>query len=205
MTTGCNQPGGSTTDFSSPCLNDDISASPHVQDSALDYTAPSSARLRRPFWSTSWTGAETLRPDMQLQRCKSPGRSTLFSLCSWAASTFACVREQAMFCRLRITVKRRRAADHVQRYPPGTSAAGSRSHRATCILRQRPRRPVLTISPFTAADSGEPDRQLSRTRITVVPPHWRCVTYVPAVGDRECRHNGAASGDRRRRSLLLGH
>ena len=64
LTTGCNQPGGSTTNFSSPCLNDDISASPHIQDSSLDYTAPSSPASQTVLVHVlDWSG--NARPDMQ--------------------------------------------------------------------------------------------------------------------------------------------
>ena len=63
LTTGCNQPGGGTTNFTSPCLNDDISASPHVQDSSLDYQAPSSPALQTVLVHVlDWSG--NARPDM---------------------------------------------------------------------------------------------------------------------------------------------
>ena len=63
FTTGCNQPGGATTNFTSPCLNDDISTSPHVQDSSLDYQAPSSPALQAVLVHVlDWSG--NARPDM---------------------------------------------------------------------------------------------------------------------------------------------
>ena len=61
--TGCNQPGGSTTKFSSACLNDDISASPHVQDSALDYKVPGTSGTQAFLVHVlDWSG--NARPDM---------------------------------------------------------------------------------------------------------------------------------------------
>lgn len=64
FSTGCNQPGGSTTDFTSPCLNDDISASPHVQDSALDYKVPGTSGTQSFLVHVlDWSG--NARPDMQ--------------------------------------------------------------------------------------------------------------------------------------------
>ncbi len=63
LTTGCNQPGGTTTDFSSPCLNDDVSASPHIQDSMLDYKAPTSTPTQTVLVHVlDWSG--NARPDM---------------------------------------------------------------------------------------------------------------------------------------------
>lgn len=57
----CRPPGDTSTNFSSPCLNDDISSSPHVQDSALDFQVP--ANLTE-FYAhvLDWRG--DARPDM---------------------------------------------------------------------------------------------------------------------------------------------
>jgi hypothetical protein len=62
LSTGCNQPGGTTT-FTSPCLNDDISANPHVQDSALDYKVPGTSGTQTFLIHVlDWSG--NARPDM---------------------------------------------------------------------------------------------------------------------------------------------
>lgn len=57
----CRPPGDTSTNFTSPCLNDDISSSPHVQDSALDFQVP--ANLTE-FYAhvLDWRG--DARPDM---------------------------------------------------------------------------------------------------------------------------------------------
>lgn len=60
----CRQPGDTSNNFTSPCINDDISLSPHVQDSALDFQAPPSGATA-PFYVVhvfDWTG--NARPDM---------------------------------------------------------------------------------------------------------------------------------------------
>ncbi len=63
FTTGCNPPGTTSTTFSSPCLNDDISANPHVQDSALDYKVPGTSGTQTFLVHVlDWSG--TARPDM---------------------------------------------------------------------------------------------------------------------------------------------
>ena len=61
FTTGCNQPGGTTTDFTSPCLNDDVSArrTSRTRNSPTKCQAPRAHRL---FWCTSSIGAVTLVP-----------------------------------------------------------------------------------------------------------------------------------------------
>jgi Putative Ig domain len=62
FSTGCNQPGGTTT-FTSPCLNDDISATPHVQDSSLDYKVPGTSGTQTFLVHVlDWSG--NARPDM---------------------------------------------------------------------------------------------------------------------------------------------
>ena len=62
LATGCNQPGGSS-DFTSVCLNDDISASPHVQDSMLDYKVPGASGTQTFLVHVlDWSG--NARPDM---------------------------------------------------------------------------------------------------------------------------------------------
>ena len=66
FTTGCNQPGGTTTNFSSPCLNDDISANPHIQDSSLDFKVPgTSGNQTFLLHVLDWSG--NARPDMVYQ------------------------------------------------------------------------------------------------------------------------------------------
>ncbi len=62
LSNGCNQPGG-TTNFTSSCLNDDISANPHVQDSALDYQVPRTSGTQTFLVHVlDWGG--NARPDM---------------------------------------------------------------------------------------------------------------------------------------------
>ena len=63
FSTGCNQPGGTSTDFSSPCLNDDLSANPHVQDSSLTYKVPGTSGTQTFLVHVlDWSGSA--RPDM---------------------------------------------------------------------------------------------------------------------------------------------
>ena len=63
FTTGCNQPGGTSTDFTSPCLNDDVSASPHIQDSQLTYKVPGTSGSQTFLVHVlDWGG--NARPDM---------------------------------------------------------------------------------------------------------------------------------------------
>jgi large repetitive protein len=63
FTTGCNQPGGTTTDFTSPCLNDDQSANPHIQDSQLTYKVPGTSGSQTFLVHVfDWSG--NARPDM---------------------------------------------------------------------------------------------------------------------------------------------
>lgn len=59
--TTCNQPEGTSTNFTSVCLNDDLSASPHIQDSKLDLQVNASATT---FYVRvlDWRG--DARPDM---------------------------------------------------------------------------------------------------------------------------------------------
>ncbi len=63
FTTGCNQPGGTTTDFTSPCLNDDVSASPHIQDSQLTYKVPGTSGSQT-FLVHVFDWGGNARPDM---------------------------------------------------------------------------------------------------------------------------------------------
>lgn len=65
--TTCRQPGDTNTNFTSACINDDISASPHVQDSALDFQAPGASNATTTFYAhvLDWRG--DARPDMSYQ------------------------------------------------------------------------------------------------------------------------------------------
>jgi hypothetical protein len=66
LATGCNQPGSTANNFSDKCFNDDISASPHVQDSALDYKVPSTNPTQTFLVHVlDWSG--NARPDMTYQ------------------------------------------------------------------------------------------------------------------------------------------
>lgn len=60
----CRQPGDTSTTFASSCINDDISASPHIQDSALDFQVPGAATAATTFYVhvLDWRG--DARPDM---------------------------------------------------------------------------------------------------------------------------------------------
>lgn len=60
----CRQPGDTSTNFTSPCVNDDISSTPHVQDSALDFQVPGPANIPTAFYVQvlDWRG--DARPDM---------------------------------------------------------------------------------------------------------------------------------------------
>ncbi len=60
----CKQPGDTGTTYASSCINDDISASPHVQDSALDLKVPGASNAGTRFYVhvLDWRG--DARPDM---------------------------------------------------------------------------------------------------------------------------------------------
>jgi len=60
----CRQPGDSSTNFASACLNDDISGSPHITDSALDLKVPGATNAPTTFYAhvLDWRG--DARPDM---------------------------------------------------------------------------------------------------------------------------------------------
>ena len=60
----CRQPGDTLGAFTSSCLNDDISASPHIQDSALDFQVPGAPGDINTFYVhvLDWRG--DARPDM---------------------------------------------------------------------------------------------------------------------------------------------
>ena len=60
----CREPGDTTSSFNSPCLNDDLSASPHIQDSVLDLRVPGPANTPYTFYAhvLDWRG--DARPDM---------------------------------------------------------------------------------------------------------------------------------------------
>lgn len=63
--TNCRQPGDSSTNFTSPCINDDMSLSPqHVQDSALDYQIPSTPNGPQAVYLHVWDWRGDARPDM---------------------------------------------------------------------------------------------------------------------------------------------
>ena len=60
----CRQPGDTGTTFTSPCINDDLSLSPHIQDSALDFQVAGATNLPTTFYAhvLDWRG--DARPDM---------------------------------------------------------------------------------------------------------------------------------------------
>jgi hypothetical protein len=61
----CRQPGDTSANFTSPCINDDVSLTPqHVQDSALDFRVPGAADVATTFYIhvLDWRG--DARPDM---------------------------------------------------------------------------------------------------------------------------------------------
>lgn len=62
--TSCRQPGDTTSTFAGPCINDDISANPHVQDSALDLQVPGISNSAPPFYVHVFDWRGDARPDM---------------------------------------------------------------------------------------------------------------------------------------------
>lgn len=60
----CRQPGDTSTTFASSCINDDISASPHVQDSALDFQVPGQPNIANTFYVHVFDWRGDARPDM---------------------------------------------------------------------------------------------------------------------------------------------
>lgn len=60
----CRQPGDTSTSFAGSCINDDISASPHVQDSALDFKVPVATNLSSAFYVHVFDFRGDARPDM---------------------------------------------------------------------------------------------------------------------------------------------
>jgi hypothetical protein len=60
----CRQPGDTTMAFAGPCINDDLSTSPHVQDSALDYQVPGTAADSNSFYVHVFDWRGDARPDM---------------------------------------------------------------------------------------------------------------------------------------------
>lgn len=60
----CRQPGDTSANFVSPCMNDDISTSPVVRDSALDFQVPGATNAPTTFYVhvLDWRG--DARPDM---------------------------------------------------------------------------------------------------------------------------------------------
>jgi len=60
----CRALGSPSTDFTSPCINDDIGGTPYVLDSALDFKAPGAASTTTTFYVhvIDWRG--DARPDM---------------------------------------------------------------------------------------------------------------------------------------------
>jgi hypothetical protein len=61
----CRQPGDTTNNFTSACINDDISLTPtHLQDSALDFLVPGTGSVPTKFYVhvLDWRG--DARPDM---------------------------------------------------------------------------------------------------------------------------------------------
>ena len=60
----CRQPGDTTTTFAGSCINDDISATPHVQDSALDFQVPGASSTSTTFYVHVFDWRGDARPDM---------------------------------------------------------------------------------------------------------------------------------------------
>jgi hypothetical protein len=60
----CRQPGDTSTTFSGSCINDDISSSPHVQDSALDFLVPGADSATTTFYVHVFDWRGDARPDM---------------------------------------------------------------------------------------------------------------------------------------------
>lgn len=60
----CRQPGDTTSTFNGACINDDISANPHVQDSALDYQVPGANNTTSAFYVHVFDWRGDARPDM---------------------------------------------------------------------------------------------------------------------------------------------
>lgn len=60
----CRQPGDTSTTFAGPCINDDISASPHIQDSALDFQVPGASNTSTTFYIHVFDWRGDARPDM---------------------------------------------------------------------------------------------------------------------------------------------
>lgn len=60
----CRQPGDTSTTFADSCINDDISASPHVQDSAIDFQVPGTHTATTTFYVHVFDWRGDARPDM---------------------------------------------------------------------------------------------------------------------------------------------
>ena len=60
----CRQPGDTTSTFSGACINDDISATPHVQDSAIDFLVPGAISTINTFFVHVFDWRGDARPDM---------------------------------------------------------------------------------------------------------------------------------------------
>ncbi len=60
----CRQPGDTTTNFNSACINDDISSEPFVQDSALDFQVPGAANVTTTLYVHVFDWRGDARPDM---------------------------------------------------------------------------------------------------------------------------------------------
>jgi hypothetical protein len=60
----CRQSGDTGNTFLAPCINDDISASPHVQDSGIDYQVPGVAPATSSFFVHVFDWRGDARPDM---------------------------------------------------------------------------------------------------------------------------------------------
>jgi hypothetical protein len=63
----CQLPGDTSAAYSSPCVNDDLSSSPHVQDSALDFRAPGAPDADTTFYARVFDWRGDARPDMTYQ------------------------------------------------------------------------------------------------------------------------------------------
>jgi hypothetical protein len=60
----CRQPGDTSTTFAGSCINDDISISPHVQDSAIDFLVPGANSTSTSFYVHVFDWRGDARPDM---------------------------------------------------------------------------------------------------------------------------------------------
>ncbi len=60
----CREPGDTSTNFTSNCINDDLSPNPHVQDSAIDFQVPGPSTTPTTFYVHVFDWRGDARPDM---------------------------------------------------------------------------------------------------------------------------------------------